>query len=46
MNCPGPCARSFAVCIQCGACKPGLSERVQEILELKFEPAYALAVMA
>ena len=54
MNCPGPCTRSFRVCVRCGACDPhlqdicppGLLARTQQILEHKFEPAYVPAVMA
>lgn len=34
MICPGPDADSYRICVHCRACYPGLSPRVQEILDL------------
>lgn len=37
MNCPGPYADSYDICLECQACQPGLSPRVQELLEVGFD---------
>ncbi|MCK4268975.1 MAG: hypothetical protein KAW93_00680 [Methanogenium sp.] len=45
MNCPGPNEESYAICLQCRACMPGLPQRVSEILEICFEiPGYVTIV--
>lgn len=37
MNCPGCNAASYEICLKCRACYPGLSPRVQELLEVGFD---------
>ena len=37
MTCPGKHAKSFQICVECQACKPGLPPRVQELLEVGFD---------
>ena len=34
MNCPGPDEDSYRICLICQACYPGLSPRVQELLDI------------
>jgi hypothetical protein len=34
MICPGPDEDSYRICVYCRACYPGLSPRVQELLDI------------
>ena len=34
MDCPGPDEDSYRICVYCRACYPGLSPRVQELLDI------------
>lgn len=34
MICPGPDEDSYKICVYCRACYPGLSPRVQELLDI------------
>lgn len=35
-TCPSDNAKSFKICIECQACKPGLSPQIQELSEANF----------
>ena len=37
MNCPGEDVDSYAICLECRACQPEQSSRVQELLETVFD---------
>ena len=39
MNCPGPDDNSYTLCLCCLACYPGLSPRVQELLDVSMKDA-------